>query len=365
MRSPLHWAGDLEEPDFLERIYPLKQLPSYDSRYDSAEGDIWQHRINNYDWEDDWIFEDERFQLADGNDETFLKFLIESIHPVVRPNIQEVRELVDAYNSHLQYDGYELYVESRISGRPIYGYKEIMPVESFVMESEGGLTANHDSIWGIGRIRAFVSHTSTHKEHAESLKVALKRFDITAFVAHSDVEPTREWQIEIERALRSMHIMIPLVTADFKDSAWTDQEVGAAIGRNIPIIPIRRKAVPHGFMGKVQAIAGHKTNTDAISFEIVKSLLTNGSILQDKQLGVDCVVAAVANAESFKVGNMLADLLQHVDRLTVEQQALFVSHYNSNSQVNDANAFKTSIVAHLLRMTDQEYRLEQRRLVKL
>lgn len=49
--SKVLWEGRLEEPDFLARIYDLDSMPSTDSRYKSAAGDIWQHRVNNpQDW---------------------------------------------------------------------------------------------------------------------------------------------------------------------------------------------------------------------------------------------------------------------------------------------------------------------------
>ena len=41
----VNWAGRLDEPDFLSRIFDLEQMPSYDSRFKNAAGDIWQHRI--------------------------------------------------------------------------------------------------------------------------------------------------------------------------------------------------------------------------------------------------------------------------------------------------------------------------------
>lgn len=41
-----YW-GRFEEIDFLKRLYNLSLLPSTDSRYNDAEGDIRQHTINN------------------------------------------------------------------------------------------------------------------------------------------------------------------------------------------------------------------------------------------------------------------------------------------------------------------------------
>ncbi|MEU7615894.1 abortive infection family protein [Micromonospora rifamycinica] len=114
------WAGRLEEPEFLARIYDLESLPSTDRRYRTASGDIWQHRVNNNDWDDDWVFYDSRFGLLHGSDETLLKFLAEMLHPVVRSDRAEVERLASSLNSALSPDGYELVSLESISGRPIY-----------------------------------------------------------------------------------------------------------------------------------------------------------------------------------------------------------------------------------------------------
>lgn len=113
------WAGRLDELSFLSRLYRLADLPSTDHRYRTAEGDIRQHRLNNYDWEDDWVFTDSRFDIA-ADEETFLRFLAETVHPAVRSDREEVQRLVDLYNRHLRKDGWELAEVAQISGHPVY-----------------------------------------------------------------------------------------------------------------------------------------------------------------------------------------------------------------------------------------------------
>lgn len=44
--------GALDDTEFLSRIYELRRLPSTDSRYKDAAGDIYQHRVNILDWDD-------------------------------------------------------------------------------------------------------------------------------------------------------------------------------------------------------------------------------------------------------------------------------------------------------------------------
>ena len=119
-----NYSGKLSELDFLKRIYNLEQLPSYDGRYLNAEGDIWQHTVNNDDYQKGWAFDDERFKLSNGDDEIFLKFLCAVFHPAVREERGCWQECLISVNELLRMDGYELYPSGKISGRDIYNWRE-------------------------------------------------------------------------------------------------------------------------------------------------------------------------------------------------------------------------------------------------
>jgi len=108
--SGANWAGRLPEDEFLARLYDLAALPSTDYRYGNAASDIRQHRLNWSDWQDDWVFYDARFNLLRASDEAFLRFLCETIHPVVRPNSAEAREMAASYSNELQADGWRRWV---------------------------------------------------------------------------------------------------------------------------------------------------------------------------------------------------------------------------------------------------------------
>lgn len=113
------WSGSLEETEFLERVFDLQKMPSYDSRYKDAAGDIWQHRVNNpLDWPDDWIYGDQRFDLMGCPDDLLLKFLSEMVHPVVRPDRDEALRLVNHINDQLSRAGWALVEQEPIAGRP-------------------------------------------------------------------------------------------------------------------------------------------------------------------------------------------------------------------------------------------------------
>ncbi|HUI22450.1 MAG TPA: abortive infection family protein [Methylocella sp.] len=120
------WNGALDEVEFLGRLFDLSAMRSNDGRFKDAAGDIWQHRVNNpYDWPDDWIFSDGRFNLLDGPRDIFLKFLAEMVHPAVRPNRDEAVKLVREFNERLRADGWQLVEEEWIVGKPSYVARQV------------------------------------------------------------------------------------------------------------------------------------------------------------------------------------------------------------------------------------------------
>ena len=126
MLENVSWSGRLQEPDFLARLFDIKNLPSKDYRFHDAYGDIWQHRVNNpHDWDDNWVFYDSRFNLSHCDDDMFLLFLCETLHPVVRADPEEIERLRQSYNHFLKNEGYEIVERARMGGRPVFVARQI------------------------------------------------------------------------------------------------------------------------------------------------------------------------------------------------------------------------------------------------
>ncbi len=127
----ISWSGRLDEPDFLNRLFDLSKLPSTDSRFDNSYDDIHKHRIMNYDWEDDWVFTDRRFNLLHCDEETLLKFLLLTVNPASRTDEEGINQLLEIYNKHLDSSGIEIFEKSKIANKAIYSYrnKEIRELE--------------------------------------------------------------------------------------------------------------------------------------------------------------------------------------------------------------------------------------------
>lgn len=170
------WAGRLEEAEFLSRLFNLSSLPSEDSRFEDAAGDIWQHRVNNFDWDEDWVFYDRRFNLMGGDDETFLAFLCETIHPVVRTDPSEAERMCQLYNQYLRNDGFQIVEKTRMSGKPVfvgrYVGTGVIPAVSAAKSTLGGTDPGY-LFQQITRMEAAVSNDpslaiGTAKEIVES-----------------------------------------------------------------------------------------------------------------------------------------------------------------------------------------------------
>lgn len=104
---------------FLMKIWDLKNLPSEDPRYKDAYGDIYQHTINNHDWDLDYLFVERLSLFEDEN--AFVKFLEAIVSPEIRKDEDEIITYVLLINSYIEKDGEILSIsEYTEDGQSIY-----------------------------------------------------------------------------------------------------------------------------------------------------------------------------------------------------------------------------------------------------
>jgi hypothetical protein len=186
-------------------------------------------------------------------------------------------------------------------------------------------------LWEPKTFRLFLSHVSAHKVAVSSLKASLRKLGVSAFVAHADIEPAAEWLEEIDRALRSMQAMAALLTVDFHESKWTDQEVGVAIARGVSIVPVSLGLMPYGFIAKQQALFGDLTQPDKLALEIVAAL--------EKQRATgapirEALVLALEVAGSFADARDVTTAVEASSGFTAVQLRRIEESVVSNSQVS-------------------------------
>lgn len=119
------FSGNLDELEFLARIWNLSSMPSWDGRFETAYRDIYQHRINNPgDWTDHYLL-CTRLDLLKCEEEIFGKFLENCVHPIVQPDKEQATGIVSFLNECLKHDGYILRETSQISGKSVYKLSRI------------------------------------------------------------------------------------------------------------------------------------------------------------------------------------------------------------------------------------------------
>ncbi len=170
--------------------------------------------------------------------------------------------------------------------------------------------------WGTQHFRLFLSHRAQDKVLARQLKEHLLSYGVGAFVAHEDIEPGRESVAEMEWALASMHCMTALITPEFHQSVWCQQEIGFALGRGIPVISMGLGGDPEGFISKIQAVRADSGDVAALVSKMVDHLLKH-----PRTAGFMCeaTLQAFEVVQSWEHARQLSPLIEGITTFDKEQ----------------------------------------------
>lgn len=216
--------------EFLNRVWSLKEMPSSDPRFYTAEGDITQHMLNNDDWDYKYLLW-EYLDLKECNDVIFLKLLEACVHPILRLSPDDVSERLAFFNEKLACDGYLLKEVDKMSGRPIYGARSISQTE-VVRKPKGNIPAFWlafhaiiDSLGDDGYLCKSVPGEWCRGYLIDEQKISLlirERAGCLCWPPSSDAPP------DIDTILRLVEMFFPLVA---KPKKWWFHE---ECGRNHP-----------------------------------------------------------------------------------------------------------------------------------
>ena len=188
-------------------------------------------------------------------------------------------------------------------------------------------------LWPEGRFRIFLSHLARYKADVSKLKEELELFGIAAFVAHEAIQPSLEWQGEIQLALRSMHGLLALITPDFHASLWTDQEIGWAFGRGVLVVPVRLGVDPYGFAGKIQGISGSLDQPKALAKAVFETLLSNPQTHGEVRRAF---ARAFCESGSFNQSIQLRDYIPNIADFTDDEKTAMSHACESNDQLKSS-----------------------------
>lgn len=200
-------------------------------------------------------------------------------------------------------------------------------------EKEATTEEGAPSFWRPGYFRLFISHSSVIKESAHNLKEALAKYKIASFVAHDDIEPSLEWQQEIESALRTMDALVAIISPEFQSSLWCDQEVGFALGRGKLVLPIIKGLTPYGFLGKLQGMQSKGLDAEKVAEKIIDILIQNPA---SSPRMTEVLVEKLVNSPSWASSKATISLLEKAPRISTSQAGRLLKAVDENVDVGKA-----------------------------
>jgi hypothetical protein len=206
----------------------------------------------------------------------------------------------------------------------------------------GSLTAEGDGLWETQPARAFLSHIYDHREFVADVKDSLKAYGIAGFVAHADINPSKDWRSSIKAGLATCDIFVPFVDDGFHQSQWCDQEVGWALARGVPILPVRpvgfeRSLATDGFLEEFQDVCLGQGTGNLLprwtASKIFDGLLSH---TKTREVGVKALAEAFVNSRSFNQTRRLWELIERQPLIEGPQLRRLEYAVGSNRQVYEA-----------------------------
>jgi hypothetical protein len=105
--------------------------------------------------------------------------------------------------------------------------------------------------------RVFVSHATSDLEIAQNLCSSIRNLPITVALAGEEVQPGRVRR-NLEGQLRNSDLAIVLLTEDGAADHWVNQELGYAVAKGLPIIPI---------VAEDEYLRGYVEGTDGVQYD--------------------------------------------------------------------------------------------------
>ena len=187
--------------------------------------------------------------------------------------------------------------------------------------------------WRKGYLRLFLSHLSNHRVYAAELQENLVPHGISAFVAHNEIQATKEWEAEIQIALGTCDVLVALLHPYFHESNWTDQEIGFAMGRGLPVFSVRFGQDPYGFIGRFQAFNGRRKRPADLALEVVECLKTHK---QTRHLMASAIVTLFEEARSFADARERIQHLEKMDYWSNSFAERLRTAVDTNAQIGEA-----------------------------
>ncbi len=186
--------------------------------------------------------------------------------------------------------------------------------------------------------KVFISYSSADKVLGGLFKQCFETYaGFSVFLAHEDISPAVEWELKIIKYLKEADVIIPLITTNYRNSEFTDQELGMALAWKKIILPIKLSDInPYGFIKKFQALRCRQNYNGIINavLAIVLVLIENKEFNKYNEPVVNSVIKAFSQSTSFKMTRTIIRTLVKITKFNNKQLLFLIKAIKNNSQIN-------------------------------
>lgn len=184
-----------------------------------------------------------------------------------------------------------------------------------------------------GNLKAFISYSHRNRRLARQVRDCLVAYGLDVFLAHDDIEPSAEWARVIQAELRDCGVFLPVLTHEFPDSKWTDQETGMAVVTGKLIIPLRVDIDPYGFIGSIQ---GLRLDPDSLAAACSNIARTIGRKPEYRERFLDGLIRMFSESGSFEEAGRYADRLLQFEGYSPQQVRRVLLATIENGQIHQS-----------------------------
>ena len=130
----------------------------------------------------------------------------------------------------------------------------------------------------------FLSYVHEYRHLAGKIKDVLEENGSKGFLAHEDIAVSSEWRDEILKNLDSCTGVIAIVTPGFAESPWVNQEVGIAIGKRRPVVPLAFGTELGRLPGFLESLQGVCLTEESVSASTKQALEVLEKLHEDHEI---------------------------------------------------------------------------------
>lgn len=187
-------------------------------------------------------------------------------------------------------------------------------------------------------MQVFLSYRENEEgeKYASALREELAILGINAIIASHSIRPGADWAQMILGHLVESSALLCIASRGYTDSAWCQQEIGWAIGRNIPALWIRYDSAEHstGFSKSKQELVPSEPLDEAEIARAIGAWLAAEDKTREETRAT--LLRALTFSNTYQQTRDIAHVLATLDSLTDDEWQQINEAAASNRQVREA-----------------------------